>query len=144
MYESTWYSNVYVIFKKPWAIALIPLFIPRFFCKYVCYQKAGYQVINKLFPILRIERNPESCTDCSKCSRHCPMDIDIAKAGKITGGECVGCLACVDEGTCPSKPSSLQLKWSGIKVRPMTVSIVATALYVAATAAVLWYIGIEK
>ena len=143
MYESTWYSNTYAIFKKPWAIALIPLFIPRFFCKYLCYQKAIYQVINKVFPLMRIARNPDSCVDCSKCSRQCPMDIDIGKASTISGGECVGCLACVDEHTCPSQPPSLQLKWFGIKVRPMTLSIVVTILYVAATAAVLYFIGVE-
>ncbi len=42
------------------------------------------------------------------CGWFCPFGnvqcIDIGKARTISGGECVGCLACVDEHTCPSSP----------------------------------------
>jgi len=138
MYKSTWYSHVYLMFKKPWAIMLIPLFIPRFFCKYLCYQKAGYQIINRVFPVLAIRRDSAACISCNKCTTNCPMDIDIANAQKISGGECIGCFSCVDETGCPIDPSSLSLVWFGKKVRPMTLSIGVLIFYVFATAVMIF------
>lgn len=142
MYKSTWYTHAYLLFKKPYAIMFIPLLIPRFFCRYLCYQKAGYQIINACFRFLRIKRNVGSCIECSKCSRDCPMDIDIANADHVTGGECVGCLACVDQGACPSKPSSLQLTWFGKNVKPLSWAVIAVLGYVAAT--VLMIVGVKS
>ena len=133
MYKSTWYAHAYLLLKKPYAIMLIPLFIPRFFCKYLCYQKAGYQIINACFPLLRIRRRRESCITCSKCTGACPMDIDIARADRISGGECVGCLRCVDDSGCPTDPSSLRLTWFGREVTPLKWTVVMTGVYVAAT-----------
>ena len=138
MYKSTWYSYLYLQFKKPWAIMIIALFIPRFFCKYLCYQKAGYQVINRLFPFFSIRREPETCLSCDLCSKNCPMDIEIAKKETISGGECVGCLSCVDSSGCPSNPSSLYMSWLGIRISPLTLSITVVSLYIIATAVLIF------
>lgn len=134
MYKSTWYSSLFIAFKKPWAIMVIPLFIPRFFCKYLCYQKAGYQIINRIFPFLVIKREADSCISCSKCSKECPMDVPIADKLKVTGGECVGCFGCVDDSGCPTKPSALHITWFGKKIHPLRLSILIVAFYVIAVA----------
>lgn len=156
MYESRWYSNLFLMIKKPWAIFLIPLFIPRFFCKYMCYQKAMYQVINRICPTLAIRRDTAACTSCNKCSTDCPMDIDIAnvqrisggemelgaaRAEKISGSECIGCFSCVDETGCPTAPSSLYLTWFGKKVSPMKLSFAVVMVYCVATAVMLFGFG---
>lgn len=141
MYQSTWYSHAYLMLKKPWAIMIIPLFIPRFFCKYLCYQKAGYQIINRIFPFLSIQRNKATCTECTKCTTECPMDIDLANSTKVSGGECVGCLKCIDQSGCPTEPSSLQLEWLGKTVNPLKFSLIAMFLYVIATFIIIFGFG---
>jgi polyferredoxin len=133
MYQSTWYSRAYLMFKMPWAIMIIPLFIPRFFCKYLCYQKAAYQIINRVFPFLFIRRNRSACVSCEKCAKVCPMGIDIANSPRISGGECIGCFNCVDESGCPTKPSSLRLTWLGREVNPLRFAITAFLVYLTAT-----------
>ena len=60
MYKSTWFTYIYWVFKNPYAVLIIPLFIPRFFCKYLCYQKGIYKILNFIFPFMKINRNNET------------------------------------------------------------------------------------
>lgn len=133
MYKSTWFTYIYWVFKNPFAIFIIPLFIPRFFCKYLCYQKGIYQIINFIFPFMTIKRNEKSCINCRKCDKNCPMEIQISKKDKISGGECVGCFKCIDKSGCPEKAESLKLYWMGIEFSPLTWAILTAAFYAALT-----------
>ncbi len=74
----------------------------RAFCKYICpipvLQKVGAR-----FAIMRTKINPDKCTECGLCEKHCPMDIkllDYNKAGqRILSTECILCNTCAN--VCP-------------------------------------------
>ncbi len=82
------------------ALALLSVFIPNFWCRYLC----PYGALLGLFALaspLKISRNSEHCIDCKACSRACPSGIAVAEKERVISPECTGCLSCV--GSCPSK-----------------------------------------
>ncbi len=139
MYHATWLTSLYITSKKYW-ILLVPLFIPNFFCKYLCFQKAGYNVINRLLPITVITRDTEKCVGCEKCSKVCPMDLPVHQLTKISGRDCLGCYNCVDEDVCPPKANAIKLRFWGKEVRPLQFGLTGVVIYLVATAIVL-YVG---
>lgn len=53
-------------------------------------------------PRLKIAATPSLCTDCKKCTKVCPMSIDVnaeMKAGEIKSTDCILCGQCVDNCT---------------------------------------------
>ena len=127
--------------KDPFAILIIPLFIPRFFCKYLCYQKVIYQMINYVFPLMNIKRKEETCFDCKKCDKKCSMGIKISKRPRISGGECIGCFKCIDTSGCPEKASALKLTWLGKEYSPLLWAVLAGITYTLLTAVIVFGFG---
>ena len=77
---------------------VLSFFIGRPFCKYFCVMGAVINLIGKLSP-LRIVRNDAACTDCTMCTRVCPMKLHIADSGRIDALDCNHCFRCID--ACP-------------------------------------------
>ncbi len=128
MYFSTEFTTFFIKFKK-YAVLLIPLVMPRFFCKYLCFQKAAYNIINRVLPVVAIQRDASSCIGCGRCDNVCPMDIKISELEKISGQDCVGCYNCVDETTCPSKADAMCLSLFGWKITPVWFAAFAIPVY---------------
>jgi polyferredoxin len=78
------------------------LFIPRFWCRYLCPQGVLLGLIQRISPIA-IWRNKEMCIDCKLCDRACPSRLQVSTA-KAVRGDCIGCLECVE--VCP-RPETL-------------------------------------
>lgn len=58
-------------------------------------------------PRFRLKANSTACVSCGKCTRACPMSLNVAemvKTGKMDSVECIGCLSCADG--CPKKAIS--------------------------------------
>ena len=53
----------------------------------------------KVFPVFKITRNVESCTDCQLCSRKCPQAIDVANMKVVRDADCNLCSECIS--VCP-------------------------------------------
>lgn len=128
MYFSTEFTTFFIKFKK-YAVLLIPLVIPRFFCKYLCFQKGAYNIINRVLPIVTIRRDSSACIGCGRCDKACPMDIQISKIEKVSGRDCVGCYSCADEKTCPSKADAVGLAVLGRRVSPLWFAGAAILTY---------------
>ena len=83
----------------------------RAFCKYLC-PIAVFLKIGGKYSILKIEGDPENCTQCKACSRVCPMDIDVAQYVennmRVTSSECIICNKCVN--VCPTDSLKLTPK----------------------------------
>jgi len=77
-------------------------------CHTICWM-APFMILGRwirnrfAWPALRLAANAEACTDCKRCTSHCPMSLDVhamVRAASMENTECVLCGNCVD--TCPS------------------------------------------
>jgi len=76
----------------------------RAVCHYVCWMSpfmiAGRKLRNLLrWPSLRLKADSDKCTDCMKCTKNCPMSLDViamVKSGKMENPECILCGTCID------------------------------------------------
>jgi ferredoxin len=55
------------------------------------------------FSLLKLEGDPDKCTDCGACAKACPMDIRISEyiqnGQRVLSTECIFCLECTN--VCP-------------------------------------------
>lgn len=86
-------------------IFVASMFIPRFFCRYICPLGAVFAIVSKV-KVLKIEKPMTACGGCRACTRSCPMALDLYKIEKVSSGECIGCMKCVD--ICPQKNAHIK------------------------------------
>ena len=110
----------YVIYYGGLFILVLPALIHgrRAACHYICWM-APFMVIGSTIgrwlhlPQLHMEADPDQCIACGKCSRACPMGLNVKRmvAEETYSGctECILCGACVDE--CPKKVLKYRMKW---------------------------------
>lgn len=67
--------------------------------------------ILSLFSPTAVQRQPDTCTNCLKCSRVCPSGLPVHLGKRVFSPECSGCLDCVR--ACPSA-GTLSLKTAGL------------------------------
>ncbi len=83
-------------------VLISSLFIERPWCKYLCPLGALLGIFN-LFRLIPLKRNADTCINCKKCDRVCPMNIKISDKTIIRNHQCISCLLCTDEVACPVK-----------------------------------------
>lgn len=79
----------------------------RAFCHAGCWMSPFMILGRKLrnlanTPALRLTAETEKCTNCMKCTRNCPMSLDVnamVQAGNMENTECILCGKCIDN--CP-------------------------------------------
>ena len=120
------YYNLYRIWTDEVAISgyvvtgltvLLALFIPRPFSRYACPLGAFNGIFNS-FSFISIKRDAQTCNDCGRCSKVCPVNIDLCASTTIRNIECTRCLKCID--VCPqnsraSDTLKLHTWFSGLK-----------------------------
>lgn len=90
-----------------WKVSLLVLllvlavFFKRPFCRWICPLGAFYGPFNKI-SLKQIKINKDACVNCGKCSKVCPMDLNVPK--EINSTDCIRCFDCKDE--CPVKAIS--------------------------------------
>ena len=80
----------------------------RAFCKYLCWMGPfmilGDKIRHELkLPGYYLKDTKDACIRCRKCSKACPMDIDVQEMVAMQNtqnDECILCLQCVD--VCPT------------------------------------------
>lgn len=88
------------------AVSAVSLFIPRFFCRYLCPTGALLSVSSPA-RLLHIRKSRGKCGKCSVCSYKCPMQIPLYKTDKMSSGECIQCAECVV--SCPQKNCHMEI-----------------------------------
>lgn len=97
----------YVIYYGIILLVFLPavLFGKRVFCHYFCWMAPFMVLGTKLRRALRLPglhirvKNKKECISCGKCSKECPMGIEVSRLieeGIIQSTECIQCGACVD------------------------------------------------
>jgi len=71
------------------------LFIPMFFCRYLCPLGATFDPFSRL-GLIKITRNEETCTQCYACAEACPHAIAPHEFEKVRHRDCTNCLECID------------------------------------------------
>lgn len=79
----------------------------RGFCRILCptavLMIVGRKIRNAVgWPALRLAADAGRCIDCEKCSKTCPMGLDVhgmVREGKMESTECILCASCAD--ACP-------------------------------------------
>ena len=79
------------------AVLLGAVWIPRFFCRYLCPLGAIYGLFNR-FSLSRMALDKEKCVGCKACEKTCPMAVDVTK--EINSAECIRCGKC--KAACPT------------------------------------------
>lgn len=102
----------------------------RFFCKYLCPAGALYGLIGKASPYA-VRINEDACIRCGKCSRACPMNIDVmnAKKGRVTSLECINCNECVN--ACPVQGAIHTGFSKKARIHPILATVLALILFFA-------------
>ncbi len=76
------------------------LFVERPWCKYACPYGALLGIFN-LFRIFQIRRNAGICELDGACDRACPMNIKVSHHTIIRDHQCISCMECTTEASCP-------------------------------------------
>lgn len=106
---------------------ILLFFVPNLFlgrramCHCICWMAPFMVFGEKLgrflhLPQLHVSSEPDTCISCGKCTKICPMSLDVQeqlKQGLISDAECIQCAECVD--TCPK--NTLALKFGKLKGR---------------------------
>jgi ferredoxin-type protein NapH len=92
----------------------------RAFCHYVCWMAPFMTIGMRLrdflrLPGLRLRADGSKCISCGKCTRNCPMSLDVegmVREDDFSNSECVMCGTCVDG--CPKSVVEYYLGRPGV------------------------------
>jgi polyferredoxin len=113
------------------SLLTLSLLVRNFWCRYLCPYGALLGALS-LFCIFKVHRNEATCTSCKKCTRVCPVDIQVHSVTRVFSDECHACLNCVN--ACPEEKTlyfSLFQK-RGI-LRPLIYAMAISLLFVCGT-----------
>lgn len=81
---------------------------------------------SRFFPVAKITRNTESCTNCLRCSKKCPQGIDVASLTTVKHVDCNLCGDCLL--VCPEKNTLTINKNEKLKRLPVFAAIALVVL----------------
>ena len=103
-------SRFFIYYTVLGIFTVLSMFVgKRAVCHTICWM-APFMILGRkvrnLFnwPALRLAANPDECKNCKKCSRECPMSLDVnamVQGGVMENPECILCGTCIDG--CPEK-----------------------------------------
>lgn len=111
------YDPYYVLFSvhghdvQLWSYALVGgllvlgVVFAMAWCRYLCPLGGALWPLSRL-GLLRVAREPSTCTGCSQCDRACPHGLAVSTVDAVRSGECTMCLEC--RQVCPA-PGTLRV-----------------------------------
>lgn len=106
-------------------LALGSIAIEGFWCRYFCPYGAYLGLFSWLSPV-KVRRSRETCIDCAKCDRVCPVRLPVMAKERIISVECTGCMECVN--ACPV-PDTLHLGTRRKKLSPLRMGILVVLVF---------------
>ena len=116
-------------------LGLASIIIRNFWCRYLCPYGALLGLL-AIFSPTRIQRSPENCISCRRCSQICPYHLPVDEKLGIISPECNGCMDCT--AVCPAD-NALELKtkgtgkyvWNTAKVSIVIIGLFAGLVFTA-------------
>ncbi len=108
----------YIIYYGIVCLAIIPCLIhgKRAFCRYFCWMSPFMETGIRIRRILKLGGlhigADKGCISCGKCTKACPMGIDVKAAavkGAVDTTECILCGECAD--SCPKKILRYEMRY---------------------------------
>jgi len=93
-YSARYYSMAGLIGGLFLAIVLANLWVPRFYCRFVCPLGALMGLASRL-AFWRVGRTRANCSACRLCERNCEGACEVHT--QVRSEECVVCLNCLDD-----------------------------------------------
>jgi len=106
---------------------ILSFFFDRVFCKYLCPMGAFLALFNKI-NVFNIKRDKETCIHCNKCTKACPVNINVAVLDSAANSECINCMECVT--VCPTRKDTLKPYVFGKFIKSLVIGISGVAIYV--------------
>lgn len=104
------------------------LFVERPWCKYACPYGALLGLFNKI-RIFKIRRVKNTCTNCKACDHRCPMNIKVSEVEIVNDHQCISCLECTSELSCPVPNTVGMAKLNSKKIAVFTVGILLIGIF---------------
>ncbi len=98
MATQRYYEGGFIIFTLFLLFVVLNLFIPRFFCRFLCPSGALMGIFAR-FRLFDFYRDKKACTACCDCTKACTGGCD--PQGKLKSSECVMCFNCRE--VCPEE-----------------------------------------
>lgn len=105
----------YKAFQSAWLIGILFLIIlllnrirPRFWCRTLCPLGALLGIFAR-FSVLRLEKDPDRCTECQLCITACQGAASPVPDQEWEPAECMFCFNCFN--ACPENAISFKLRW---------------------------------
>jgi ferredoxin-type protein NapH len=100
-----WYIIYYIVIVV--FLGLSVILGRRAGCHTICWMAPfmilGHKIRNLFrWPSLRLKTDADACIDCERCTRECPMSLDVhgmVRSDSMENSECILCGSCVD--ICP-------------------------------------------
>ena len=128
-------SSAEVWTEFPWGVGILAatllgaLAFNRVFCKYLCPMGTVLGAISWL-SFTRVRRHAETCINCHRCDRVCPIDLLVSSQGVISSPECLDCHECVN--SCPVAGTLLVETRRVTSLSPRTALAATLAIFVVA------------
>ena len=106
-------------------IIILSFFFERFFCRYLCPLGAIFALLSPL-RLVSVCKKEEKCVGCGKCSRSCPMGLDVYEKDCVQSGECIQCMKCLS--ACPFE--ALEMPVDAAKACAVAVGTMMAVSYV--------------
>ena len=91
-----WFGGAFPIGLVVLGLTLVgSLFVARPWCRWLCPFGAVQGTVSLVSP-WTIRRNADSCPSCARCSRACPMGIDVHSMSRVRDTRCTRCTECLD------------------------------------------------
>lgn len=86
------YEGTFLIGTIFLAAVLLNLYIPRFYCRFICPLGALFGLLGR-FALWRVGKSEDKCQDCLVCEKNC--EGACTPSAKIRTSECVLCMNCL-------------------------------------------------
>jgi uncharacterized protein with FMN-binding domain/Pyruvate/2-oxoacid:ferredoxin oxidoreductase delta subunit len=81
--------------------------------------------------IFRLTRTADTCINCKKCDKVCPMNVKISERNSVLDASCISCLNCTSENICPIEDTvSVESRFfKKVKIKQRTLSIIIIMVF---------------